>query len=75
MAGEFEACSSVHLPHDPLRLGVGALGPAVVVRQSQGHLNGGLVEAETAGEGVGVGKTGAADRGGPLVEQARSGRY
>ena len=54
VAEEFEACSTVHLSHDPFRFGVHALGPAVVMGQGHGRLNGCLVEVQAAGEGVQV---------------------
>jgi hypothetical protein len=51
---KFEACSTVHLSHDPFRFGVHALGPAVVVGQGHGRVNGRFVEVQAAGEGVQV---------------------
>ncbi|WP_236051597.1 hypothetical protein [Nonomuraea cypriaca] len=44
MAQKVEPGTAVHLPHDPLRAGVHAFGPAVVVRKGEGGVHGVAVE-------------------------------
>ena len=68
MAEQFEAGASVHLAHDPLRLGVHAFGSAVVVGQGHRCVDGVVVEFEAAGEGVQVRQVRRAGSGDPGVE-------
>ena len=56
VAEEVESCSAVHLPHDLLGSGIDALGPAVVVGQSEAGVHGGAVEFEPIAEAVQVGQ-------------------
>jgi hypothetical protein len=58
-----EACSAVHLAHDPFRVGVHAFDPTVVERQDGSCLDGVFVEVEVeaAGEGVQVAQIARAD--------------
>ena len=52
MLEEGEACLPVHLAHNPFRLGVHALGSAVVERQGHGGFDGVFVQVQATGEGV-----------------------
>lgn len=61
MAQKVEPGTAVHLPHDPLRAGVNALGPAVAVREGESGVHGVAVEFEAVGEAVQVGQISGSD--------------
>jgi hypothetical protein len=68
VAQKVEPGAAVHLPHDPLRTGVDAFGPAVAVREGEGGVHGVAVEFQAVGEAVQVRQISGTDGGDPAGE-------